>query len=442
MAITKGETIEEITWFLEAVKRSACMVAEKYGESKNWSPEYCMADAAPAITSAVQKVFPSIIRLNCWFHVSQSILRKMAAMKIRRSVRAPIFKDLQQLRCARDKRQFKIWSNHFINKWQENAPEVVEYLKKQYLDSMEWTSAFYWGAADTPSALIICSTNNGIESHHRYLKRSVFKKKKIPWKRAYRELLAHIATDSTSGYYVTETLDYNSARVRKIRRAGMVFRRDPRFLTRENLGNEHWITSEGFEGHLYNFGYRSDLVPSVIDGDFNPFIPGRERDALTFVPAVDDDIELPPPRGAVCTCHTFVSMKLCEHICAILMNEERITLPPNIPRNRNPVLNRRGSPEKRRGRRSIRSSLKRALEDSLTENQRDGLAVDSHDGDMLSEDPLSLIDTSPVEHTVPSSSSNHNHALHPSVVDVYDDSTRLTVKDIGRSHGMQLRSRP
>ena len=155
-AIVSGETKDDYEVVLRAMKEGIQTVC---GEA--FEPRVVVADAAEAISLAVEAVFPGASRRVCWFHVRKNVesyLRKDTAMK------KECLKDISALQLAENTEQFQQASAAMLVKWEREWPdsEFPAYFRRQWLAK---NSSWYEGYdEDSPS------TNNALESLNSVIK--------------------------------------------------------------------------------------------------------------------------------------------------------------------------------------------------------------------------------------------------------------------------------
>lgn len=68
--VSSHETTDDVKYLLQAIK-----------DASKKDPKYVMADGAQSISKVVSEVFPTSIRLMCWFHVAQNIKKQGSSLK-------------------------------------------------------------------------------------------------------------------------------------------------------------------------------------------------------------------------------------------------------------------------------------------------------------------------------------------------------------------------
>ena len=127
------------------------------------APRFVLADASPAITSAIRDVFQGCQRAMCWAHVIRNIDKKLKSVP--QQQRGPFRNDLLVLQCATT-------SVEFTNGWQllkryyssqADLLPILEYIETNWIcsDTANWFEGFMPGYP---------STNNGLERANRTLK--------------------------------------------------------------------------------------------------------------------------------------------------------------------------------------------------------------------------------------------------------------------------------
>ncbi|XP_043197811.1 uncharacterized protein LOC122368178 isoform X2 [Amphibalanus amphitrite] len=155
-AVSSGETKDDYEMVLRAMKQAIEAVS---GEP--FEPRVIVADAAEAITLAVEAVFPRALRRVCWFHVRKNVesyLRRQSAMK------KACLEDISVLQLAQSEEEFSRASVAMLAKWERQWPEsdFRKHFQKQWLEK---NSSWYEGIdVESPS------TNNGLEAFNNVIK--------------------------------------------------------------------------------------------------------------------------------------------------------------------------------------------------------------------------------------------------------------------------------
>lgn len=119
----------------------------------NLHPKYVIADCSKAISSAVAKIYPNIIRIHCWAHVWRLIYNKIRHYKEFTEILSTEIHFLQKIY---DINLFKEGMVLFLNKWQqiENLSNFISEFKKLYVTSNNnWNEASYIFGPSTNNAL-------------------------------------------------------------------------------------------------------------------------------------------------------------------------------------------------------------------------------------------------------------------------------------------------
>lgn len=126
-------------------------------------PKYLIADAAKAIHNAGLKVFgPDLSVLMCWFYMRKAVSEKLPTF-IRDPIKqAQFLNDLDKLQLAKSIEIFEVALKLFLEKWNEESTEFIDYFKKQWIEqNPNWFEGF---------AKLVPSTNNSVESKNRIIK--------------------------------------------------------------------------------------------------------------------------------------------------------------------------------------------------------------------------------------------------------------------------------
>jgi transposase-like protein len=126
-----------------------------------------LADGAGAISAAVRDVFPSARRLMCWAHVFRNVQTRLNSFQ--KEIRQNILEDLGNLQMATNESEFDMAVQFLQQQWPES---FYRYFSDTYLTSE--LKYFFEGAS------CHISTNNGLESQNKQIKRVHMLYKRAP----------------------------------------------------------------------------------------------------------------------------------------------------------------------------------------------------------------------------------------------------------------------
>ena len=108
---------------------------------------------------------------NCSVHVTSNLEKKLNSVRDK-DIREEIISDIALLQLCESEQVFDAAVTLFMKKWEKEVPEFLLYLKESWLGENK-----YWFEG---SALHIPSTNNGIESTNRVIKRQFTFRERLP----------------------------------------------------------------------------------------------------------------------------------------------------------------------------------------------------------------------------------------------------------------------
>lgn len=189
LAYLLEESAEEYIWLFEHLRR----VMQTALNVNAWCPSFVQADHSKAITKAVTCVFPSAVRLTCYFHAISYITKHICPSGRTKLVRgqsidlnSTIRSDLALLSESRDKRMFRTLRDLFVSRWRDiHEPTLARLLNTTYFNCDSWSSNWYAGAGNSS----INRTNNLLESFNRELKKNVTEYNTVPFIRAMESIL-------------------------------------------------------------------------------------------------------------------------------------------------------------------------------------------------------------------------------------------------------------
>ncbi len=304
--ITKAESGLEYFWVLRDLRDAVLKFTGRPLQIK-----YVMADGAASITLAVNRVFGAqIIRLNCFFHLTQQLKRRTTGL-----TKKIIKFEIKRIANARDFDQFSKFVREFIQKWRIFEPNLAEYLESGYLNLDSWKSA--WAYCASPA--FNSRTNNSCETYNKTLQNDYFRRATMPMKRAIILLREGqpLRINSQAGVEVpsTLTLDHTTER-RDLIKKGFKLSAERATTPLTEMGNRHWLRG-ATPGKLVVFGTDDPgMAELALRGEFSLYDNRFKTIHCTFIPLDESRFHSEPPAGAACTCEDFVIHSLCHHCYA------------------------------------------------------------------------------------------------------------------------------
>lgn len=157
LAVSTHETTKDFTFLFSSLKEAL----QKHFNVE-FSPQYLISDAAKSIQNAFTSVFNGSSTIMCWFHMRKALSKKAEKLIHDPRMQSQFLGDLDQLQLSPSSHVFDRASELFVEKWQRDFCELVEYFKMEWLiQNRNWYEGF---EKLTPS------TNNALESNNRVLK--------------------------------------------------------------------------------------------------------------------------------------------------------------------------------------------------------------------------------------------------------------------------------
>lgn len=323
LGIVAEESSTEIGWVIDQVRGAIALISPLYDISDTWNPPVYMADGSDAITLALSNRFPDAFRLNCYFHFTQSLDRRLS--NIEDASRHLIKREISIIAAARDRPQFEHWVGIFMTRWQERHPDLMAYLRKEYMSPDKWQSHWYWGTGGY-TYLKNSRCNNGVECFNKQIHAEWLSYRQAPMRRILNVLLATtLSVDSWRGSLLEDRIDPYHPKFNPIWRLGSAFIEGEEFMRRVPLGNDHWAPmNPDPTGSLYAFGVESPEQARVLfSGVYDPFSAPFKGSSLTYVSCCPTEAA----HKSACTCAGYVQESLCKHIIACLIEKGLVSIP-------------------------------------------------------------------------------------------------------------------
>ncbi|KAF4659973.1 hypothetical protein FOL47_007369 [Perkinsus chesapeaki] len=312
------------------------------------SPQFVMADGDPAITAAVNEVFPNAGRSMCWFHMKRNVEDYMEKdLKMDDDAIFPIMRDLAYIQLAVTEQAFTKMFELFNELYKDDHPSLLAYIRRQWMENPPYNSWYEGFAPRLPS------TNNSLESMNNQLKIKVLREKlplgsfiaKITQKIVYEYSLA---LDSDLG-----TTDRVFEHIDEVKVPKTLFASAARWASAEPMhiiripstgGAYAFVRSRGASASYLNL----DHIHQYLGTLFGTY---EHQDFASMAGMISKIymITIPPNvsnwRHFYCTCPSFLKNKTCFHCIGIgsrqglLNQEDRFSMPIQ----RNPRRQRRAS---------------------------------------------------------------------------------------------------
>jgi hypothetical protein len=117
--------------------------------------KYCLVDFEKALNDAIHITFPDVVILNDFFHFIQANVKRVTQLGLK-SVVKDIVVDLNTLWYKSTKREFDVYCNQFLDKWDKEAAQYSSYFRSTWLERyspVRWAS--YARPSDAPSGISI-----------------------------------------------------------------------------------------------------------------------------------------------------------------------------------------------------------------------------------------------------------------------------------------------
>lgn len=146
-ALCTGETIHDYTFVFESLIQTVQNLTNLC-----FMPNIVISDAAEAIRSAVESIFPSAEQVMCYVHVLRNIEKQKFKSKKNKKI---ILEDIGVLHLSPSQSIFNRNVKLFVRKWSKKEKDFTKYFTKNWINKhCNWYEAF---AEYTPS------TNNNVE---------------------------------------------------------------------------------------------------------------------------------------------------------------------------------------------------------------------------------------------------------------------------------------
>lgn len=172
IAIVNGETEEDYRFLFNSTNDNIMRV---FGH--NYSPNYLLADGAPAITNGFYLAFgrhakddenQARVRLMCWAHVIRNMDPKLE--KLGQKLKDELREDIFSIQLSSSQAMFEASSSLFLEKWRAKDMRSVNaflgYFEPQWLKGS--LTGWYEGAGP-----FLPSTNNALEATNRVIKTKI-----------------------------------------------------------------------------------------------------------------------------------------------------------------------------------------------------------------------------------------------------------------------------
>uniref|UniRef100_A0A914WS92 MULE transposase domain-containing protein n=1 Tax=Plectus sambesii TaxID=2011161 RepID=A0A914WS92_9BILA len=124
-----------------------------------------MSDGDPSITRAVSKVFPTALRLTCFFHMKKQVKMQMTNKGVPKERRSKILKEISLLQLAHTVPVFLSAAKKLVKQWRnEGMTRFSQYFRRIWIRG----PLRFWFEGSMPGSVL---TNNGLESLHSIIKR-------------------------------------------------------------------------------------------------------------------------------------------------------------------------------------------------------------------------------------------------------------------------------
>lgn len=328
IGVVREESTAEYGYIFSQLKTAVEDALAEAGNAGEWTPSAVMADGAASITAAAKKVFPSALRLQCFFHFKQNMQRHLKLiLKDDKLTASKIESDLQLLGNARSESQFKFWILLFKRKW-ATQPACLDMIDRPggYIDLNSSSCGWYWGAGG-PSGLWSSRTNNGTEAFNKILHSNWVRRTQLTLRRFLRVVGGNDMRDNSyRGYILPVTWDFTGDLAKPIWREAKIFHENGELDYAKELVGIHWIEPDAsstvayiWDGSSFVFGVTDDAdVYSILSGQYNIFDQRTIDWCITYIPNDDQQYPIPPPNGPCCTCVTYILKNLCKHVLALI----------------------------------------------------------------------------------------------------------------------------